>query len=103
MDGAKHPRGTEQADSAAIRLRRELMAVITTEIRTRGWTQARAAEVARITAPRMSNLTSGKLEKFSLDALVDVAESLGIELGVQAKTRGRGPGAKAAHPFGVVT
>lgn len=84
MGCAKRPRGAEKADSAAIRLRRDLMAVITMEIRTRGWTQARAAEVAGITAPRMSNLTTGKLEKFSLDALVQVAASLGIEVGVRA-------------------
>ena len=96
MGGAKHPRGAEQADSAAIRLRRELMTAITAEIRTRGWTQARAAEVAGITAPRMSNLTSGKLERFSLDALVDVAASLGIKLGVQVKN-GRRPFLGSTH------
>lgn len=61
-------------------LRRQLMSAITNEIRSRGWSQAQAAELAGITAPRMSDLTRGKLEKFSADALISIAEPLGIEV-----------------------
>lgn len=54
------------------------MTTITNEIRSRGWSQAHAAELAGVTAPRMSDLMRGKVEKFSADALISIAEPLGI-------------------------
>lgn len=75
---AKQPAGSP--NSASVTLRRELMEAITTQIRVLGWSQSYAASVSGITAPRMSDLTRGKLEKFSLDALVGIAASFGISL-----------------------
>lgn len=83
-DGTAPPHNGQFDDSAAARLRRELMAAIVGEIRSRGWSQARAARVVGITAPRMSDLARGKLEKFSADALVSIAATLGIGVEVVA-------------------
>ncbi len=82
---AKHPTGLP--DSASAILRRELMTAITAQIRERGWSQSYAASVAGITAPRMSDLTRGKLEKFSLDALVGIAFSFGISLSITTNAK----------------
>ena len=79
--------GTGSAtEPPAVRIRRELMEAITADIRARGWTQAHAARVVGITAPRMSNLTGSRLEKFSLDALVNIAEPLGIGVEVRPQS-----------------
>lgn len=83
-DGTTLPEDGHFDDSATVRLRRKLMAAIVSEIRSRGWSQARAARVVGITAPRMSDLARGKLEKFSADALVSIGETLGIGVEVVA-------------------
>lgn len=41
-------------------------------IRMQEWNQALAAEKLQVTRPRMSNLFRGQLEKFSIDALMQM-------------------------------
>lgn len=45
-------------------------------IRGRGWTQAQAARFLAVSQPRISNLLSGHIEKFTLDKLVTMLVSL---------------------------
>jgi predicted XRE-type DNA-binding protein len=45
-----------------------------------GWTQAEAASRCGVTQPRMNDLFRGRLSRFSLDALVNVAAKLGAYL-----------------------
>jgi predicted XRE-type DNA-binding protein len=40
-------------------------------------TQTEAAEILRVSSPRESDVTSGKIEKFTIDALVDMVEKTG--------------------------
>ena len=47
-------------------------------IRTQGWTQKEAAARLGVTQPRISDLTRGKIELFSLDTLVDMAAVAGM-------------------------
>lgn len=49
-------------------------------IEERGWTQAAAAERCGITQPRMNDLLRGRISRFSLDALVNVAFALGQQV-----------------------
>ena len=65
----------EQA--AHLRARAELMRQIASIIKSRGWTQAEAAEQAGVTQPRINDLLRGRVSKFSLDALVNIATALG--------------------------
>jgi predicted XRE-type DNA-binding protein len=58
---------------ARAELRREIMAVI----RRNRWSQSRAAEECGITQPRMNALFKNHIEKFSLDALFNIATALG--------------------------
>ncbi|HDS0943447.1 MULTISPECIES: helix-turn-helix domain-containing protein [Stenotrophomonas] len=51
-------------------LKAKLAIALVALIREQGWTQAVAAEKLQVTQPRMSNLFRGRLEKFSIDALL---------------------------------
>ncbi len=52
---------------------RELSAAIKAE----GWTQAVAAKRCNVTQPRMNDLLRGRISRFSLDALVNMASACG--------------------------
>ena len=72
---------TEEA--ANLRLRSELMDKITALIDSKGWTQAEAASRCGVTQPRMNDLFRGRLSRFSLDALVNIAAKLGQRVHVE--------------------
>lgn len=63
-----------------LRLRSELMIGISEVVRTRGWTQMVAARHCGIAQPRLNDLLRGKIERFSLDALVNIAAALGLRV-----------------------
>lgn len=46
-------------------------------VQAKAWTQTEAAKHCGITQPRMNNLLKGRLSKFSLDALINIAAVLG--------------------------
>lgn len=47
------------------------------------WTQAAAAERCGITQPRINDLLRGPISRFSLDALVNIASSLGQQIHIE--------------------
>lgn len=59
-----------------LRLRAEFMRELQSIVRGTGWTQSEAARQCGISQPRMNDLLRGRLSKFSLDALVNVAAHL---------------------------
>ena len=65
----------EQA--ANLRARAELMQQIAAIVKENDWTQAEAAAHCGITQPRMNDLLRGRVSRFSLDALVNVATAIG--------------------------
>ncbi len=65
----------EQA--ANLRTRSELMQQIAQLVRESGWTQAEAASRCGITQPRINDLLRGRVSRFSIDALVNIATALG--------------------------
>lgn len=65
------------AEAANLRLRAELMQRIAVIVKDRGWTQTEAATHCGITQPRMNDLLRGRVSRFSLDALVNIATALG--------------------------
>jgi predicted XRE-type DNA-binding protein len=71
----------EQA--ASLRARAELMRQITEVIETHGWTQAEAGAKCGVTQPRMNDLLRGRISRFSLDALVNIAAALGRPVRVE--------------------
>lgn len=71
------------AEAANMKLRAELMQHITATIKANGWTQSQAAQHCGITQPRMNDLLNGKINKFSLDALVNINAHLGQSISIQ--------------------
>ena len=63
-----------------MKLRAGLIREIRAKIEVAGWTQAETAKRLGITQPRVSDLLSGKLSKFSLDALVNILAAMGSEV-----------------------
>jgi predicted XRE-type DNA-binding protein len=66
------------ADAASMKLRAELANQIIERMKTRKLTQVKAAELIGVTQPRVSDLMRGRLDLFSLDALVDMADRVGL-------------------------
>lgn len=64
--------------AASMRARSELMMNLTEIIRERGMTQSDAAALFGVTQPRISDLTRGKINLFSLDTLIDMAATAGM-------------------------
>ena len=68
------------ADAAAMKARSDLMIAIREVVE--GWdsTQAAAAKKLGITQPRLNDLLRGRINKFSLDALMSIAVKAGLSV-----------------------
>ncbi len=66
-------------EAASLRARSELMLALSELIRGEGWTQRQAAARFGVTQPRISDLTRGRIDLFSLDTLVDMAAAGGLK------------------------
>ncbi len=64
-------------EAASMQAKTELMRQIVDIINKSGWKQAEAAQHCGITQPRMNDLLRGRISRFSLDALVNIAAALG--------------------------
>jgi predicted XRE-type DNA-binding protein len=60
-------------EAANLTLRSDLMDKIEDLIKESGWTQAEAARHCGVTQPRINDLLRGRISRFSLDALVNIA------------------------------
>lgn len=74
----------EQA--ANLRARSELMHQITAIVKESNWTQTEAAQRCGVTQPRMNDLLRGRVSRFSLDALVNIATAMGREVHFELQT-----------------
>jgi predicted XRE-type DNA-binding protein len=77
--------GFSKAEAENLRLRSELMRQIDAYYRESGMTQAAAAKALGLTQPRLNALLKGKLHQFSLDALVNIASSAGMNVRLVVK------------------
>ena len=66
-----------------LKLRSVLLMEITEKLRSLDLTQAKAAEILSINQPRVSALLQGKIDKFRLDSLVDMAHRLGLNVSIR--------------------
>jgi predicted XRE-type DNA-binding protein len=69
-------------EAANLTLRSELMDEIEAIIKQNGWTQKEAAKRCGVTQPRINDLLRGRIARFSLDALVNIASVLGRKVRV---------------------
>jgi len=71
----------EQA--ANLQARSQLMQQIADIVKVSDWTQAEAAAKCGVTQPRINDLLRGRVSKFSLDALVNIAAALGRRVNIE--------------------
>lgn len=66
-----------------MRLRSSLMIAIKDRLERNEVTQAEAAKLLGVTQPRVSDLMRGKINLFSLDALVNMATAAGMHVEIK--------------------
>jgi predicted XRE-type DNA-binding protein len=71
------------AEAANMTARADLLLAIRERVRAWSLTQEQAAARLALTRPRLNDLMRGKLEKFSLDALVNIAAAAGLKLHIE--------------------
>ncbi len=71
------------AEAANMKARSELLSALTARVRSWDMSQDAAAERLGITRPRLNDMLRGKLGKFSLDALVNLASAAGLTLEIR--------------------
>ncbi|MFJ2486710.1 helix-turn-helix domain-containing protein [Pseudomonas sp. NPDC087639] len=69
-------------DAARMRLRAKLMRTLCETIRAWELPQKEAAQRLGITQPRLNEVLNGKIDKFSLDALVNLSAAAKLEVDI---------------------
>ena len=87
--GGFSDRGSPAKDTTRQQIRADLMSQLTKLIRSRGLTQVQAARLLGITQPRVSNLIRGKIDRFSVDSLIEMLGHTGAEISVRVKAKKR--------------
>ena len=72
--------GFREPEARNLTLRSEIMIRIEEFVERSGMTQARAAARLGLTQPRLNALLKGKIDQFSLDALVNAATRAGLRV-----------------------
>jgi predicted XRE-type DNA-binding protein len=81
--------GFSPAESRNLRIRSEMMTALRNFIEKEGLTQADAARRLKVSQPRISDLTRGKISRFSLDTLVNMLTDAGLEVDFRIKPPSR--------------
>lgn len=77
--------GFPEGEAQNLLLRTDLMIKIERLVKKSGLIQSEAAEMLGITQPRLNDLLKGRIEKFSLDALVNMLSRAGMEVKMTIK------------------
>lgn len=75
----------EEAEN--LRVRAKLMKAITRAVRAWGVSQKEAAERLHVTQPRLNDLLKGKIDKFSIDSLVNMLSGADLEIEVAVRSK----------------
>jgi predicted XRE-type DNA-binding protein len=71
------------AEAANMKARADLLCALVQHVESWGLSPEAAATRLGVTRPRLNDLLRGKLGKFSLEALVDLATAAGLELEIR--------------------
>jgi len=75
--------GFDEQEAANLKLRSQLMIEVEKDLMEKKLTQQAAAKVLGISQPRVSDLKRGKVEKFTIDMLVNFLTKLGHNVTVR--------------------
>jgi predicted XRE-type DNA-binding protein len=76
-------------ESQSLRARSSLMITLSQVIEQQHLTQAKAAELFGVSQPRISDLVRGKIDRFSVDTLVDMLGRAGLTVQIVVEHRSR--------------
>ena len=79
--------GFEGGEAENLRVRARLMAPLERSVRERSITQAEAARELGTTQARISELMNGKIQAFSIDALINMLDRAGLEVDVNVQPK----------------
>ena len=79
--------GLSAAEAENLKVRADLMGRLAKVIEVRALTQAQAARLFGVSQPRVSDLTRGKIGRFSVDTLIEMLGHAGIEVTVTTRAR----------------
>ena len=74
--------GFDHVEAANLQLRSTLMTELERRMEAAGLTQAEFARLLGVSQPRISDLVRGKIDRFSVDTLVDLLTKAGAEVRV---------------------
>jgi predicted XRE-type DNA-binding protein len=77
--------GFTPQEAANLEMRADLMIDIREMIREHRWTQAQAAKRCGVSQPRINDLMRGRIDKFSIDALVNMVGALGKKVHIELR------------------
>lgn len=72
--------GFSSGESKHLAMRSELMIRLSRVIEDRGLTQAQAAILFGVSQPRVSDLVTGKIDRFSIDTLIAMLGHAGVRV-----------------------
>lgn len=78
--------GFGRHEAEHLRIRSELMIKLSRLIQARGLTQVQAAALLGVSQPRVSDLTRGKIDRFSIDTLVAMLGHAGVSVRFTTRT-----------------
>jgi predicted XRE-type DNA-binding protein len=79
--------GFPPKESEHLRMRSDLMIEISKLIEKRGLSQVQAAALLGVSQPRVSDLVRGKIDRFSIDTLVEMLGNAGVDVRFTTKNR----------------
>jgi predicted XRE-type DNA-binding protein len=77
--------GFDDAEAENLKLRSTLMQRVEKFVKQSNMTQSEAASVLGVTQPRLNQLLKGKIQLFSLDALVNMLANAGMRVTLTVK------------------
>ncbi len=72
--------GFSEDEAQNLRIRSDLMIELTQLIEAKGLTQTAAAKLLWVTQPRVSDLVRGKIDRFSVDSLIEMLGHAGARV-----------------------
>jgi len=77
--------GRPPAETENLRIRSHAMIALRDVIEDRGLTQSQAAKLLGVSQPRISDLTRGHIDRFSIDALIEMLARAGYRVELRIK------------------
>ena len=81
--------GFSEEEAENLKIRADLMIELTKLIEAQALTQGAAAKLLGVTQPRVSDLMRGKIDRFSVDGLIEMLGHAGVCVSVVVTPRSR--------------